>query len=177
MPTKTCKLLVCFCTIDHIRVHKLRRAAYSPNGFYKLSWPGLEPVTPRWESLHSDHAANPTCWALSEYNDIEAGSIVFRLLLHFTGYAGLFAVDLVSLIIGEGDISIRSGGLLLLPVSLSLPACAYKNLVLLYSSQIIMLQLLLHKWLCLVHRLIVNMYGKCNIWRDKERERKRRKTP
>ena len=29
--------------------------AYSPNDFHQLSWPGLKPATPRWESLHSNH--------------------------------------------------------------------------------------------------------------------------
>ena len=42
-------------------IHNLTRAVYSSNGFHKLSWPGLEPATPRWESRHSDHGANPTC--------------------------------------------------------------------------------------------------------------------
>ena len=39
-----------FCTVNHTG------AAYSPNGFQKLSWPRLEPAIPRWESQYSDHA-------------------------------------------------------------------------------------------------------------------------
>ena len=58
MPTKTYILLPVF--VPSI-IHNLTRAAYSPNGFHKLSWPGLKPATPRWECQHSNHADNPTC--------------------------------------------------------------------------------------------------------------------
>ena len=46
-----------FCTINHTQPYKGR---YSPNGFYKLLWPGLKSATPRWESQHSNHAVAPT---------------------------------------------------------------------------------------------------------------------
>ena len=42
-------------------IHNLAKAAYSPNGFHKLSWPGFKPATLGWESQHSNHAAPPTC--------------------------------------------------------------------------------------------------------------------
>ena len=45
-------------------IRNLTRAAYSPNGFHKLSRPGLEPATPRWESQHSNLAATPTCFSM-----------------------------------------------------------------------------------------------------------------
>ena len=43
-------------------IHNLTRVAYSPNGFHKLSWPGLKPATPRSESQHPNQAATPTCF-------------------------------------------------------------------------------------------------------------------
>ena len=58
-PLKTYRLLPVFVPLI---IHNLTRAAYSPNGFHKLSRPGLEPATPRWESQHSNHAATPTCF-------------------------------------------------------------------------------------------------------------------
>ena len=58
MPTYTYRLLPDF--VPSI-IHNLTRAAYSPNGFHKLLWPGKKPATLRWESHHSNHAANPTC--------------------------------------------------------------------------------------------------------------------
>ena len=60
MPTKTYRLLPVFVPLI---IHNLTRAAYSPNGFHKLSRPGLEPATHRWESQHSNHAATPTCFS------------------------------------------------------------------------------------------------------------------
>ena len=59
MPTKTYRLLPIFVPLI---IHNLTSAAYSPNGFHKLSWPGLELATPRWESQHSNHAATLTCY-------------------------------------------------------------------------------------------------------------------
>ena len=47
------------CFVPSI-IHNHSGAAYSHNTFQKLAWPGLKPATPRWESRHFDHAANPT---------------------------------------------------------------------------------------------------------------------
>ena len=53
-----------FCTINHAQ-------SYSPNGFHRLTLPGFEPATPRRESRHSDHAADPTCnRARAGYNHV-----------------------------------------------------------------------------------------------------------
>ena len=42
-------------------IHNLTRAAYLPNYFHKCLGSGLKPATPRRESQHFNHAANPTC--------------------------------------------------------------------------------------------------------------------
>ena len=42
-PQKTYRLLPVFVPLI---IHNLTRAVYSPNGFHKLSRPGLEPATP-----------------------------------------------------------------------------------------------------------------------------------
>ena len=58
VPTKTYLYLFLY---HQTYLHNLWRATYSPHSFRKLSWPGLKPATPRWESQRSNHAATPTC--------------------------------------------------------------------------------------------------------------------